>query len=73
MDEGESKVDGAGTQPYTVEDTDSSCVEHFSLAGTELDGWLVAELGSSSVTPRFMYSYFNKNDKTCLCMGYIRA
>jgi len=42
MDEGESKVDGAGSESYKVEDTGGRCVEHFGLAARELDGWLLS-------------------------------
>ena len=38
MEEGESKVDGAGSESYKMEDSDGSCVEHFGLAAIELDG-----------------------------------
>jgi hypothetical protein len=41
MEEEESKVDGAGSELYKMEDTDGSSFEHFGFAAREMDGWLL--------------------------------
>jgi hypothetical protein len=44
MEEEESKVDGAGSELYKMEDNDCSCFQHFGLAAREMDGWLLNEV-----------------------------